>query len=149
MNYNYPGLTIVIGNQSPDYKPPSNVQLLEVPNIHPSELLEWLESVCIVVNCNPDLKYVVFTYNVYVVNYLNTLVIENYKSVPTKQAAKHLATNNQYAFISKNKVEVYDVTYNTSSYTLHGFHWESLSDVSVDIQQKYFEIDETSNKEAT
>lgn len=56
MNYNYPGLTIVIDNQPLDYKLPTNVQLLEGTNIHPSELLEWLESVCIVVNCNPELK---------------------------------------------------------------------------------------------
>jgi hypothetical protein len=40
MTYNYPGLTIVISNQPSDYKLPTNVQLLEVPNIHPAELLE-------------------------------------------------------------------------------------------------------------
>lgn len=146
MKYNYPGLTIVISNQPSDYKLPSNVHLLEVPNLHPAELLEWLESVCIVINCTPDLKYIVFTYNVYVVNYLNTLVIENYISVPTKKASKHLATKDYNAFISKDKVEMYDIVYGNSGYDPdYGFYWDSLSDVSVDITQRYFKINETSN----
>lgn len=140
MNYNYPGLTIVISTQPSDYKLPTNVQLLEVPNIHPAELLKWLESVCITVNCNPDLKYVVFTYNVYIPQYIDNLTTQPI----SKQAAKHLATKNYNAFISKDKVEVYDVKYNLSGYDPdYGFHWDSLSDVSVDITQRYFKIYET------
>ena len=146
MTYNYPGLTIVISNQPSDYKLPTNVQLLEVPNIHPAELQEWLESVCIVVNCNPDLKYVVFTYNVYIPQYINNLTTQPI----SKQAAKHLTTKNYNAFINKDKVEVYDVKYNLSGHDPdYGFHWDSLSDVSVDITQRYFKIYETSSKETT
>ena len=146
MTYNYPGLTIVISNQPSDYKLPTNVQLLEVPNIHPAELLEWLESVCIVVNCNPDLKYVVFTYNVYIPQYIDNLTTQPI----SKPAAKHLTTKNYNAFINKDKVEVYDVKYNLSGHDPdYGFHWDSLSDVSVDITQRYFKIYETSSKETT
>lgn len=83
-----------------------------------------------------------FTYNVYIPQYINNLTTQPI----SKQAAKHLATKNYNAFISKDKVEVYDIAYNKSGYDPdYGFHWDSLSDVSVDIQQRYFKVYETSN----
>jgi hypothetical protein len=131
-------LTIIIGQKTEDI--PDGIQVKEVPDVHPKLLLEWLENLCIDINANSEVRYAIFTYSPYIMAYLDCLVFSS-EDPRMEEVAKHLQTKQFSAFINKDKVKVYDLESGKSDYEPGwGFPWESLSELSVSIQQTHFKI---------
>ena len=95
---------------------------------------------------NNGVNVLLTTHSPYVMAHLNNLVQQDKKSEETqKKQASSLFLKNPDALLQQYQVSAYEMQDNK----LHnlndpdyGLRWDTLSDVSVEIQQKYFEIEE-------
>ncbi len=116
-------------------------------NLHPESQAKLLEVLGMLVNAGVNV--LLTTHSPYFMSHLNNLIsgdIANEK-IREKQA-KSLYLKDARAFLKPEDVSAYEMRQNkVSNQTLHdlkdkdyGIRWDTLSDVSADIQQKFFEI---------
>lgn len=111
-------------------------------NLHPESQVKLLEVFGILVNLG--VKVLITTHSPYFMAHLNNLVsgVTGDAETLAKQAAS-LYLGDDRAFLPKNMVSAYemkDYKLNSLIDDEYGIRWDSLSDVSADVQQKYFEI---------
>ncbi|OQX23180.1 MAG: hypothetical protein BWK80_27315 [Desulfobacteraceae bacterium IS3] len=110
-------------------------------NLHPEAQAKLLEIFGMMVNAG--IRILITTHSPYLLAHLNNLVHDDMKNA--EAAASSLYLKDGRAFLSTEQVSAYEMKKNK----LHdlkdkdfGIRWDTLSDVSADIQQKYFEIQE-------
>jgi predicted ATPase len=111
-------------------------------NLHPESQAKLLESLAILVNLG--VRILLTTHSPYVMAHLNNLVNGNHENHEIlKRQSSSLYLQDERAFLPMDKVSAYEmkdnklVSLNDPDY---GIRWDTLSDVAVDIQQKFFEI---------
>ena len=111
-------------------------------NLHPESQAKLLEALSILVNLG--VRILLTTHSPYVMAHLNNLVNGNHEnSEILKRQSSSLYLQDERAFLPIDKVSAYEmkdnklVSLNDPDY---GIRWDTLSDVAVDIQQKFFEI---------
>jgi hypothetical protein len=113
-------------------------------NLHPESQAKLLEVLAILVNLG--VKVLLTTHSPYFMAHLNNLV-------STKQTDKRALENqasalyikDSRAFLSMDKVSAYEMKGNKLRSLKdedYGIRWDTLSDVSAELQQKFFEIAE-------
>ncbi len=125
-------------------------------NLHPESQAKLLEVLGRLVNAGVNV--LLTTHSPYFMSHLNNLISGDMTDEKIREGqAKSLYLNDARAFLSPNEVSAYEMKKDKSgNQTLHdlkdkdyGIRWDTLSDVSADIQQKFFEIyekgKETSN----
>lgn len=126
-----------------------NLIIIDEPemNLHPENQVKLLEVLGILVNSG--FKILITTHSPYFMSHLNNLV--NGKTDDEeilKEQAKHLYLKDPGAFLKQEQVGAYEMR-NNKLVSLkdpdYGIRWDTLSDVSADVQQKFFEISETGN----
>ena len=111
-------------------------------NLHPESQAKLLEALSILVNLGVRILFT--THSPYVMAHLNNLVNGNHENHEIlKRQSSSLYLQDERAFLPIDKVSAYEmkdnklVSLNDPDY---GVRWDTLSDVSVDIQQKFFQI---------
>ena len=119
-------------------------------NLHPESQAKLLEALSILVNLG--VRIFLTTHSPYVMAHLNNLVNGNHENPEIlKRQSSSLYLQDERAFLHKDKVSAYEmkdnklVSLNDPDY---GIRWDTLSDVSVDIQQKFFQIYEAGQEKA-
>ncbi len=116
-------------------------------NLHPESQVKLLEVLAMVVNAG--VKVLLTTHSPYFLAHLNNLVQDEEK--PTnirKKQATSLYLKDPRAFLNMEQVSAYEMQdRGKEGYQLvslkdpaFGIRWDTLSDVSIDINNKYFEI---------
>jgi len=113
-------------------------------NLHPESQAKLLEVFGIMVSLG--VRILITTHSPYLLAHLNNLVsgaVDNPEILRDQAASLHL--KDPRAFLSMDQVSAYEMK-NDKLHSLkdedYGIRWDTLSDVSSDIQQKYFEIHE-------
>ena len=119
-------------------------------NLHPESQAKLLEALSILVNLG--VRILLTTHSPYIMAHLNNLVNGNHENPEIlKRQSSSLYLQDERAFLPIDKVSAYEmkdnklVSLNDPDY---GIRWDTLSDVSVDIQQKFFEIYEAGQEKA-
>ncbi len=118
-------------------------------NLHPESQAKLLEAFAVMVNLG--VRVLITTHSPYLLAHLNNLVSGDMSDpeILSNQASS-LYLKDSRAFVSMDQVSAYEMKKN-KLHSLkdedYGIRWDTLSDVSSDIQQKYFEIHE--KKEAS
>jgi predicted ATP-dependent endonuclease of OLD family len=111
-------------------------------NLHPEGQAKLLEILAALVN--NGVYVLLTTHSPYFMNHLNNLVIANRQNpLILKKQSKKLYTKNPQAFLNKEDVGAYAMQNNqiiSLADADYGFRWDTLSDVSQVLHQKYFEI---------
>jgi len=110
--------------------------------LHPESQAKLLEIIAIMVNLG--IRILITTHSPYFMSHLNNIVSGeiNNPEILTQQASS-LYLNDSRAFLSMDQVSAYEMKKNKLRSLKDedfGIRWDTLSDVSSDIQQKYFEI---------
>jgi predicted ATPase len=120
-------------------------------NLHPESQAKLLEVLCILVNLG--VKVLLTTHSPYIMAHLNNLVNGNQESPEIlKRQSSSLYLKDQRSFLSMEQVSAYEMKDNKLQSLKdpdYGIRWDTLSDVSADIQQKFFEIYEAGQKKAS
>lgn len=101
---------------------------------HPLVQVEFLEKVVRV--CSSDNRVLIVTYSPYILAHINTLTVE--KKYRKKQ---FLFLQDKRSFIDASKVDVYEYkgeTLISQRDADYGFRWESVSNISAEIQSRFF-----------
>ncbi len=125
-------------------------------NLHPESQAKFLEVLGMLVNAGVNV--LLTTHSPYFMSHLNNLIAGDMTNEETREKqAKSLYLGDARAFLKPEDVSAYEMRQNKKGeqmlHDLHdkdyGIRWDTLSDVSADIQQKFFEIyengKETSN----
>ena len=119
-------------------------------NLHPESQAKLLEALSILVNLG--VRILLTTHSPYVMAHLNNLVNGNHENPEIlKRQSSSLYLQDERAFLPMDKVSAYEmkdnklVSLNDPDY---GIRWDTLSDVAVDIQQKFFQIYEAGHEKA-
>jgi predicted ATPase len=119
-------------------------------NLHPESQAKLLESLAILVNLG--VRILLTTHSPYVMAHLNNLVNGNHENPEIlKRQSSSLYLQDERAFLPIDKVSAYEmkdnklVSLNDPDY---GIRWDTLSDVAVDIQQKFFQIYQAGQEKA-
>ncbi|QSV65625.1 MAG: ATP-binding protein [Aphanizomenon flos-aquae DEX188] len=119
-------------------------------NLHPESQAKLLEALSILVNLG--VRILLTTHSPYIMAHLNNLVNGNHENTEIlKRQSSSLYLQDERAFLPIDKVSAYEmkdnklVSLNDPDY---GIRWDTLSDVAVDIQQKFFEIYEAGQEKA-
>lgn len=123
---------------------PGDFLIIDEPemNLHPETQARLLEALALIVNAG--IRILLTTHSPYFMDHLNNLVAGDHKR-PTvlKKQAKHLYMQDTQAFLKMDQVSAY-VMEGGDLRSLkdpdYGIRWDTLSNVSGDIQQKYFAI---------
>lgn len=116
-------------------------------NLHPESQAKLLEVLGMLVNAG--VKVLLTTHSPYFMSHLNNLIAGNMSDEETREKqAQSLYLGDARAFLKPEDVSAYEMRQNKAgNQTLHDLHdkdygirWDTLSDVSADIQQKFFEI---------
>jgi putative AbiEii toxin of type IV toxin-antitoxin system len=111
-------------------------------NLHPESQVKLLEVFGILVNLG--VKVLITTHSPYFMAHLNSLVSGSTSDAATlAEQASSLYLGDARAFLPVNMVSAYemkDYKLNSLIDDEYGIRWDSLSDVSADVQQKYFQI---------
>jgi len=117
-------------------------------NLHPESQAKLLEVFGIMVNLG--VRILITTHSPYLMSHLNNLVSGTLITPKIlKDQAASLYLKDSRAFLSMNQVSAYEMRRNKLRSLKdedYGICWDTLSDVSSDIQQKYFEIYEKEEK---
>lgn len=122
-------------------------------NLHPESQAKLLEVLGMLVNAGVNV--LLTTHSPYFMSHLNNLIAGDMIDEKTREKqAKSLYLEDARAFLKPEDVSAYEMRQNKAgNQTLHDLHdkdygirWDTLSDVSADIQQKYFEIYEKSKQ---
>ncbi|HMS40376.1 MAG TPA: AAA family ATPase [Pyrinomonadaceae bacterium] len=111
-------------------------------NLHPESQAKFLEVLGMLVNAGVNV--LLTTHSPYFMSHLNNLVSGKTDDEKTlKEQAKSLYLKDERAFLKMDDVSAYEMK-NNKLVSLkdkdYGIRWDTLSDVSADIQQKFFEI---------
>jgi len=111
-------------------------------NLHPESQAKLLEIFGILVNLG--IKVLITTHSPYLMDYLNSLVIGKVDNPNfLKQQAKVLYLKDERAFIALDEVSAYEMR-DSELHSLKDedgeIRWDTLSDVSHELQSKYFQI---------
>jgi hypothetical protein len=117
-------------------------------NLHPESQVKLLEALAILVNLG--VRVLLTTHSPYLMAHLNNIVNGNHQDQDILEAqAQSLYLQDSQAFLKMEQVSAYEMK-NNQLISLHdpdyGIRWDTLSDVSVDVQQKFFEIYEAGQK---
>ncbi|AFZ26054.1 hypothetical protein Cylst_3942 [Cylindrospermum stagnale PCC 7417] len=120
-------------------------------NLHPESQAKLLEALSILVHLG--IRVLLTTHSPYIMAHLNNLVNGNHENPEIlKNQSSSLYLKDQRAFLPIDQVSAYEmkenklVSLNDPDY---GIRWDTLSDVSVDIQQKFFEIYEAGQEKVS
>jgi predicted ATPase len=117
-------------------------------NLHPESQAKLLEALCILVNLG--IRVLLTTHSPYIMAHLNNLVNgNNQNNQILKRQSLSLYLKDDRAFLSMDQVSAYEMKKNkllSLKDPDYGIRWDTLSDVSRDIQQKFFEISEEGEK---
>jgi hypothetical protein len=117
-------------------------------NLHPESQVKLLEALAILVNLG--VRVLLTTHSPYLMSHLNNIVNGNHQDQDILEAqAQSLYLQDSQAFLKMEQVSAYEMK-NNKLISLHdpdyGIRWDTLSDVSVDVQQKFFTIYEAGQK---
>lgn len=113
-------------------------------NLHPASQVKLLEILAMLVN--QGVNVLLTTHSPYVMAHLNNLVQPEEMSAANKRRkAKSLYLNNASSLLKMNQVSAYEMR-GSQLHSLkdpdYGIRWDTFSDVSSELQQKYFAIHE-------
>ncbi|HRI65888.1 MAG TPA: ATP-binding protein [Polyangium sp.] len=123
---------------------PNQVLIIDEPemNLHPEAQAKLLEALGMLANLG--VHVLLTTHSPYFMAHLNNLIAADQKSsARKKRQAKHLYMGNPAAFLSPSDVSAYEmrpeglVSLADSEY---GIRWDTLSDVSAELQRRHFAI---------
>ena len=135
----------------------NNFLIIDEPemNLHPESQAKLLEVLAMLVNAGVNV--LLTTHSPYFMSHLNNLIAGDMTDEKTREKqAKSLYLEDVRAFLEPEDVSAYEMRLDKTGkhQELHnlydkdyGIRWDTLSDVSADIQQKFFEIYE--QKETT
>jgi predicted ATPase len=117
-------------------------------NLHPESQVKLLEALSILVNLG--VRVLLTTHSPYIMAHLNNIVNGNHEDQEIlENQAQSLYLQDSQAFLKMDQVSAYEIKEN-KLLSLHdpdyGIRWDTLSDVSVDVQQKFFAIYEAGQK---
>ena len=117
-------------------------------NLHPESQVKLLEALSILVNLG--VRVLLTTHSPYIMAHLNNIVNGNHDDQEIlENQAQSLYLQDSQAFLKMDQVSAYEIKEN-KLFSLHdpdyGIRWDTLSDVSVDVQQKFFAIYEAGQK---
>jgi ABC-type cobalamin/Fe3+-siderophores transport system ATPase subunit len=117
-------------------------------NLHPESQVKLLEALSILVNLG--VRVLLTTHSPYIMAHLNNIVNGNHDDQEIlENQAQSLYLQDSQAFLKMDQVSAYEIKEN-KLLSLHdpdyGIRWDTLSDVSVDVQQKFFAIYEAGQK---
>jgi len=119
-------------------------------NLHPESQAKLLEALSILVNLG--VRILLTTHSPYVMAHLNNLVNGNHENHEIlKRQCSYLYLQDERAFLPIDQVSAYEMKDNklvSLNDPDSGIKWDTLSDVSVDIQQKFFQIYEAGQGKA-
>jgi len=127
----------------------NNFLIIDEPemNLHPESQAKLLEVLGMLVNAGVNV--LLTTHSPYFMSHLNNLIAGDMTNEETREKqAKSLYLGDARAFLKPEDVSAYEMRQNKKGeqklHDLHdkdyGIRWDTLSDVSADIQQKFFEI---------
>lgn len=123
---------------------PGDFLIIDEPemNLHPETQAKLLEALAMIVNAG--VRILLTTHSPYFMDHLNNIVAGDLtKPSILKKQAKHLYMQDTQGFLSMDQVSAY-VMEGDGLRSLKdpdfGIRWDTLSDVSGDIQQRYFAI---------
>ena len=129
---------------------PGDFLVIDEPemNLHPESQVKLLEALAILVNLG--VRVLLTTHSPYLMAHLNNIVNANHQDQDILEAqAQSLYLQDSQAFLKMEQVSAYEMK-NNQLISLHdpdyGIRWDTLSDVSVDVQQKFFAIYEAGQK---
>ncbi|WP_438023311.1 AAA family ATPase [Sorangium sp. So ce233] len=158
-----PGLSIDLYNASSSIKQlaplllylryraePSDFLIIDEPEmgLHPESQARLLEALAILVNLG--VRVLVTTHSPYIMAHLNNLVhgdVEHPRRL--KAQAPVLYLGDERAFLPMSKISAYEMQggeLRSLKDPDYGVRWDTLSDVSVELQQKFFAIDMKGSK---
>ncbi len=123
---------------------PNQVLIIDEPemNLHPEAQAKLLEALGMLANLG--VHVLLTTHSPYFMAHLNNLIAADQKSTARKKRqAKHLYMGDPAAFLSPSDVSAYEmrpeglVSLADSEY---GIRWDTLSDVSAELQRRHFAI---------
>ena len=119
-------------------------------NLHPESQAKLLEALSILVNLG--VRILLTTHSPYIMAHLDNLVNGNHENPEIlKRQCSYLYLQDDRAFLPIDKVSAYEMKDNklvSLNDPDSGIKWDTLSDVSVDIQQKFFQIYEAGQGKA-
>ncbi|MCK6591445.1 MAG: ATP-binding protein [Polyangiaceae bacterium] len=129
---------------------PNDLLIIDEPemNLHPESQAKLLEALGILVNLG--VHVLLTTHSPYFMAHLNNIVGGNMKSPRVrKKQAEALYLGDERAFLPMDKVSAYEMKDGKLCSLKDedfGIRWDTLSDVSADIQQRFFTIQEAGRK---
>lgn len=129
---------------------PNDLLIIDEPemNLHPESQAKLLEALGILVNLG--VHVLLTTHSPYFMAHLNNIVGGNMKSPRVrKKQAEALYLSDERAFLPMDKVSAYEMKDGKLCSLKDedfGIRWDTLSDVSADIQQRFFTIQEAGRK---
>jgi predicted ATPase len=119
-------------------------------NLHPESQAKLLEALSILVNLG--VRILLTTHSPYIMAHLDNLVNGNHENPEIlKRQCSYLYLQDERAFLPIDQVSAYEMKDNklvSLNDPDSGIKWDTLSDVSVDIQQKFFQIYEAGQGKA-
>ncbi|MBK8257931.1 MAG: ATP-binding protein [Polyangiaceae bacterium] len=111
-------------------------------NLHPEGQAKLLEALGMLANLG--VRVLLTTHSPYFMSHLNSLVAADVSSVARKRRqAQHLYTQDANAFLAPDQVSAYEMREEglvSLADPDYGIRWDTLSDVSSEIQRRYFSI---------
>lgn len=123
---------------------PDQMVIIDEPemNLHPEAQAKLLEVLGILVNLG--VHVLLTTHSPYFMAHLNNLVAgDTSRAATLKRQAQNLYLGDPRAFLRMDQVGAYEMKDNqlrSLKDEAYGIRWDTLSDVSVDIQQRFFAI---------
>ncbi|WP_437619525.1 AAA family ATPase [Sorangium sp. So ce1151] len=129
---------------------PNDFLIIDEPEmgLHPESQARLLEALAILVNLG--VRVLVTTHSPYIMAHLNNLVhgdVEHPRRL--KAQAPVLYLGDERAFLPMSKISAYEMRegeLRSLKDPDYGVRWDTLSDVSVDLQQKFFAIDKKGSR---
>lgn len=131
---------------------PRQVLIIDEPemNLHPEGQAKLLEALAMLANLG--VRVLLTTHSPYFMAHLNNLIAADQTSAPRKKRqAQHLYMSDPAAFLSPDDVSAYEMRPEglASLYDPeYGIRWDTLSDVSAELQRRYFAIVEEPKRRA-
>lgn len=129
---------------------PNDFLIIDEPEmgLHPESQARVLEALAILVNLG--VRVLVTTHSPYIMAHLNNLVhgdVEHPRRLKAQAPALYLG--DERAFLPMSKISAYEMEggeLRSLKDPDYGVRWDTLSDVSVELQQKFFAIDRKGSK---
>lgn len=123
---------------------PQQLLIIDEPemNLHPEGQAKLLEALAMLSNLG--VHVLLTTHSPYIMAHLNNLIAADADSQPRRRRqAKHLYLGDPAAFLPPHAVSAYEMRADgltTLADPEYGIRWDTLSDVSAELQQRYFSI---------